>query len=144
MVDIVIGNRFCDDRGYLSFINDLDLSKYKRFYTVENHKCGFIRAWHGHKEESKAVICLKGAALISLVPLDTPQSEKNAPFSVTLTGNSPKAVIIPAGYYNGAMNLTDDCMLMYMSDKSLGESHGDDYRQPWDYFGKEVWEVIYR
>ena len=48
-LDYFAGGRAIDDRGGLLFINDLDLSNYRRFYVVENHAQGFIRAWHGHR-----------------------------------------------------------------------------------------------
>jgi dTDP-4-dehydrorhamnose 3,5-epimerase-like enzyme len=141
-MEIINGSKFCDDRGYVGFINELNLSNYKRFYTVENHEKGFIRAWHGHKEESKVVICLRGSALIGVMPLD--YNENTAPVMTVLTGTSPKALVIPGGNYNGAKTLTDDCLLIYMSDKSLGESHGDDYRLDWDAVGTKCWEAKYR
>ena len=53
-IEFVAGGLAVDDRGSLKFINDFALAGYKRFYVVENHKQGFIRAWHGHKHEAKA------------------------------------------------------------------------------------------
>lgn len=140
-MEVISGNRFCDDRGFLSFINDLDISKYKRFYLVQNHRANFVRAWHGHKFESKAVICLQGAAKIAIRPF--PPAEIEDLEVKILSGDKPEAVIIPAGYYNGAMTLTEDCILMYLSDKTLEESHGDDYRMPWDWI-PGVWDIHQR
>jgi dTDP-4-dehydrorhamnose 3,5-epimerase len=136
LIGIIFGNQFCDDRGFVSFINDLDLSEYKRFYLVQNHEKGFIRAWHGHEHESKAVICIQGAALIGTAPIDSPSASKTI-----VSANHPKAVIIPAGYANGAMTLTDDCILMYLSDKTVEESKDDDIRFTWDHWGNKFWEV---
>ena len=42
-----------DDRGELMFSNNFDMSKIKRFYQITNFKTPFVRAWHGHKYESK-------------------------------------------------------------------------------------------
>ena len=42
-----------DHRGNVEFFNELNLSDYKRFYTVTNPKIGTVRAWHGHKNEKK-------------------------------------------------------------------------------------------
>ncbi len=138
-MNIIQGNLFCDVRGYVTFINDLDLSPYKRFYMIRNHNEGFIRAWHGHEHESKAVICLQGAALIGIVSL----TEGN-PQTTVLTAASPKAVIIPAGHANGAMSLSDDCILMYYSDKTIEEAKLDDLRFPWDHWGYDTWKVEYK
>jgi dTDP-4-dehydrorhamnose 3,5-epimerase-like enzyme len=136
------GKKFCDERGFLSFVNDLDLSKYKRFYLVQNHKQGFIRGWHGHLKESKAVICIQGSAKIGTMQL-TKDEQGVYPLSATLeftvlSATNPSALIIPAGYANGAMTLTSDCILMYLSDVTVEESHVDDYRFSID---RTVWEV---
>jgi dTDP-4-dehydrorhamnose 3,5-epimerase-like enzyme len=65
------GNRATDDRGSLGFINGFGISDFKRFYTVENHSSNFIRAWHGHLKEAKAIIVLQGSALVCAVELVT-------------------------------------------------------------------------
>lgn len=156
-MEIIEGKQFCDDRGYLGFINDLNLSKYKRFYTVQNHTNGFVRAWHGHKQESKAVICIQGAAKIAIVPL-TPEPyqgtdtnllkkwllDRPIPDYYCVSGSSPKAIIIPKGYANAAQSLTNDCILMYFSDKALGESHEDDYRYAYNTWTRSIWESNFR
>ena len=49
-----------DHRGSLEYYNDLDFDEFKRFYIVRNPKRGTVRAWHGHKVESKLVKVLKG------------------------------------------------------------------------------------
>ena len=46
-----IGGIAVDDRGQLRFVNDFNFANVKRFYQVENHRQGFIRAWHGHKKK---------------------------------------------------------------------------------------------
>ena len=46
---IINGDNFVDERGVLSFVNDFDFDKIKRFYQISNHKKNYIRAWHGHK-----------------------------------------------------------------------------------------------
>ena len=38
------------------FVNDFNFENVKRFYQVENHRQGFIRAWHGHKKEGKYIL----------------------------------------------------------------------------------------
>ena len=58
-----------DDRGYLRFCNSFDLTRYVRFYDVTNYQSNFIRAWHGHKKESKAAIVREGSAMICLVKI---------------------------------------------------------------------------
>ena len=144
---IIDGKKFCDDRGFVSYINDLDLSKYKRFYIVENHEQGFIRAWHGHKLESKAIICLRGAALITAVEFSSSGFDPDGEVCIdriTISAHGPQAVIIPAGFANGAKTLTPDCILMYLSDKTVEESKKDDYRFPWHHWGTGCWGTEYK
>ena len=138
------GGLATDDRGSLRFINDLLLDSFKRFYLVKNHSKGFVRAWHGHKHESKAVIVLSGAAVVAAVKIvdwDSPALDSNVERFV-LSGSKFGALHIPAGYANGFMTLTDDAILMFLSSSTLEESAGDDYRYParhWD-----PWQVVER
>ncbi len=44
-----------DDRGSLTYCNSFYFEGVKRAYMVENHRQGFIRAFHGHKFEGKYV-----------------------------------------------------------------------------------------
>jgi len=134
---LINGKLFCDDRGYVKAINDLDLSEFKRFYLVENHSKNYIRAWHAHNKEIKGVICLQGSALVGAVELCTETISKQV-----LTSQSPQIYIIPAGYANGFKTLTDDCLLMFLSSSTLGESASDDERYPWDKW--DIWGEDYR
>ena len=38
------GQLFIDDRGEVGCVNNFDMCQIRRFYTVTNHKAGFIRA----------------------------------------------------------------------------------------------------
>jgi dTDP-4-dehydrorhamnose 3,5-epimerase-like enzyme len=134
---LINGNLFCDDRGTVKFINDLDLSEFKRFYLVENHSRNFIRAWHGHQHEYKGVVCLKGSALVGAVNMTDGKVNK-----VTLSSQLPQTYIIPSGYANGFKTLTDDCLLMFLSSSTVEESKTDDIRIKWDKWN--IWEESYR
>jgi dTDP-4-dehydrorhamnose 3,5-epimerase len=134
------GGKAFDDRGSLTFINDLDLTIFKRFYIVENHEQGFVRAWHGHKKEAKAVVVVSGSALVAAVKIDnwdSPSKDLKVD-RVVLTAEKPSALLIPAGYANGFMTLTEAAKVMFLSTSSLEESAGDDFRfdarlwNPWN------------
>ena len=136
----ISGGKAFDDRGSLLFINDLNLSLFRRFYVVENHKQGFIRAWHGHKEEAKAVVVLDGSALICAVKIedwDAPDKDAHVE-RLVLSSEKPGALVIPAGYANGFMTLTNSAKVMFLSSSTLEQSANDDYRfharywNPWD------------
>ena len=135
------GGRATDDRGVLQFFNNLDLSNFKRFYTVENHHSGFIRAWHGHFTEDKVLMPVRGTLLACAVKLSNklnPNRDEPVARHV-LTASNPKALYIPRGYANGFKTLTDDCLLLVLSTSTLEESLGDDFRFPFDYW--DPWHV---
>lgn len=64
------GDVALDDRGEVGFVNTFDFAGVKRFYTVSNHRPGFVRAWHRHRHEAKYVMAVVGAALVGAVAVD--------------------------------------------------------------------------
>jgi dTDP-4-dehydrorhamnose 3,5-epimerase len=135
------GDLAVDDRGVVTFVNDFDFSGVKRFYTVKNHRAGFVRAWHGHRREAKYVTVLAGAAIVGAVQIDDwdhPSRELPAKRFV-LGGRKPRVLYIPSGYANGFMSLTADTHLAFFSTATLQDSVGDDVRydaRHWD-----IWTV---
>lgn len=135
------GAKAVDDRGSVSFVNDFNLADYRRFYTVTNHSSGFIRAWHGHLKESKAITVISGAALIGCAELTSninPDKEVSVT-RVVVSEHNPGVLLIPKGYANGIMTLTDDAVVLVFSDTSVEESINDDYRFPFDYW--DIWKI---
>ena len=137
MIDKISGGVYADDRGFLRFVNDFNFSDVKRFYQVENHQKGYIRAWHGHENEGKYVYVAKGTALIGAVNMKTQEINK-----FTLTSQNPSVLFIPPGYANGFKNLEEDTIIMFFSTSTIEESHGDDIRFAWDKWN--IWEDDYR
>lgn len=127
-----------DDRGCVKFVNDFNFSGVKRFYQVENHKAGFIRAWHGHKKEGKYIYVARGSAIIGAVKL----SSNKDPERFVLSSNKPQILFIPEGYANGAMTLEKDTIIQYFSTSTLEESADDDYR--FDAYKWDIWNIEYR
>jgi dTDP-4-dehydrorhamnose 3,5-epimerase len=138
------GSISIDDRGEVSFVNDFNFSGVKRFYTVKNHRQGFIRAWHGHKKEAKYVTILNGSAIIGAVPVDdwsTP-SRKIEVFRFILSSQKPSVLYIPPGYANGFMSLTKNVHLIFFSTSTLEDSKDDDFRFESRYW--DIWNIIER
>jgi dTDP-4-dehydrorhamnose 3,5-epimerase len=137
---LIKGGAAADDRGRLSFVNDLDISDCKRVYFVENFAQGTVRAWHAHRHERKWVMVVAGAALVACVKIDdwddpSPDAEVRR---YTLDAQVPSALEVPAGYANGAMSLLPGTKLMYLSDATLEQTMADDVRFParhWDPWG---------
>jgi dTDP-4-dehydrorhamnose 3,5-epimerase-like enzyme len=140
------GRRFTDDRGVLTAFEMIPMEKIQRFYTVQNHKAGFVRAWHGHKFETKYAVVVKGAAVVAAVKVDNWESpnERNDTAPIVerevLSAENAKVFLIPAGCANGWKSLTDDTIIVFFSTATAEESKGDDYRFParlWDVWGVE-------
>jgi dTDP-4-dehydrorhamnose 3,5-epimerase-like enzyme len=140
----LFGKKIVDDRGAVSFVNDLNLKLFTRQYLVENHKVGFVRAWHGHKNETKIVQALSGVALVCCVKITNWENpSKDLEISrFTVSSENPSILIIPAGFANGFMNLTQETKLLFTSDKSLEESLSDDYRFESRYW--DPWFIVER
>ena len=135
---LIAGGLAVDDRGELGFVNDFRLDEVKRFYTVANHRRGFIRAWHGHKREAKYVTVVNGAAVVGAVAIDdweSPTRELRVQRFV-LSAHKPAVLYIPAGYANGFMSLTENAKLMFFSTATLEDSMGDDVR-----FESRYWDI---
>ena len=138
---MMAGGLAVDDRGEVGFVNGFDFAGVKRFYTVRNHRGGFVRAWHAHRREAKFVTAVSGAALVGAVRIDdwdTPSPSLPVVRHV-LAAAQPRVLFIPAGYANGFMSLTDDTRLIFFSTSTLEESKGDDIRydaRHWD-----IWTI---
>ena len=141
---LIAGGLAADDRGELGFVNDFHFTGVKRFYTVANHRQGFIRAWHGHKREAKYVTAVSGAAVVGAVRIDD-WDEPSRDLSVdrfVLSAHKPSVLYIPSGFANGFMSLTADLKLMFFSTSSLEESMGDDFRFDARYW--DIWQIAER
>ena len=136
-IDTINGGIAVDDRGQLRFVNDFDFANVKRFYQVENHSKGFVRAWHGHKKEGKYVYVASGTAKVGAVNLDTEEV-----YQRVLSAKKPQILWIPPNYANGFMNLEDDTIIIFFSTTTFEESKDDDIRIPWDKWN--IWETEYR
>ena len=151
---LIRGGLAIDDRGELAFCNEFQFAGIKRFYLVRNHRAGFVRAWHAHKNEHKFIGCLVGAAKVGAVnvgglieeikqdgyPIDADRPFKHLePMTWTLSAHQPGILHIPAGWANGWMSLTDDTLLAFYSTSTLEESQADDFRYPADWWN--CWEV---
>ena len=141
---LIEGGLSVDDRGTVTFVNGFNFEGTKRFYTVSNHRQGFIRAWHAHRREAKYVTVLRGSALIGAVAIDNwdaPARDAQV-HRYVLSAAKPAVLYIPAGYANGFMSLTDDALLMFFSTSSLEESQGDDIRYESRYW--DIWQIVER
>jgi dTDP-4-dehydrorhamnose 3,5-epimerase-like enzyme len=138
---LIEGGLAVDDRGELRFVNAFDFAGVKRFYSVSNHRQGFVRAWHAHKKEAKYALCLQGAVVVGTVPIDNWEHPDPLlqPRRFVLSAHKPAVLFIPAGYANGFMSLTADAALLFFSTSTLEESKGDDFRYDAHYW--DIWHI---
>ena len=149
-IKTIIGAMATDDRGTVRFVNEFDFQNVKRFYQVQNHQPGFIRAWHAHKKEGKYVYVAKGTALVGAVPLEHMLDLKENKcsldnklvFKTVISSNNPKVVFIPAGHANGFKSLESDTIIQFFSTSGLQDSLNDDIR--FDYDLVNIWKEDYR
>lgn len=139
-MELLIGAVAADDRGTVKFVNDFNFKDVKRFYQVENHRRGFIRAWHGHRKEGKYVFVPYGAALIGVVEFENAICPP--PSKYILCSELPRVLWIPPGYANGAMTLREGTIIQYFSTATMEETKGDDIRFPYDQWN--IWQEDYR
>jgi len=142
-INIFSGDARKDNKGILKFVNDFTFKGVKRFYHIQGLKRGTIRAFHGHMKEAKYAYVLTGKILLCAVPLDNSQiPSKNLHVErFVLDSDNPKIVCIPRGYANGFKFLTKNAQILFFSTKTLEDSKVDDYRFPYDYWGKDIWKV---
>jgi len=137
LTKLINGGVSVDDRGSVRFVNDFNFEGVKRFYQVENHSRGFIRAWHGHKKEGKYVYVVNGSALVGVVNMETEEITK-----FVLSSQTPKVLWIPPGYFNGFKSLEENTKIIFFSTSTLEESLGDDIREDHDKWN--IWNEEYR
>ena len=135
------GDVAVDDRGELTFVNEFDFAGVKRFYTVRNHRAGFVRAWHAHRREAKCMTVVTGAALVGAVAIDDWDApSRDAPVKrFVLAAHRPRVLYVPPGYANGFMSLTADAHVVFFSTSTIEDSLTDDVRydaRHWD-----IWTV---
>lgn len=141
---LIAGDVAVDDRGSVSFVNGFDFAGVKRFYLVDNHRAGFVRAWHAHRREGKYVTVLRGDAIVAAVAIDDwDKPDRGAKVHrFVLSSRRPSVLWIPPGHANGFMSLTADALLGFFSTSTVEESRGDDVRfdaRHWD-----AWNVVER
>ena len=146
---LLTGNKVFDDRGSVGFVNDFDFKGVKRFYLVQNHEVGFVRAFHGHRKEGKYVTVVSGAAIIKVFTIDFYEKLRAAVIDIrsedaqtfVLSAEKPQVLWIPPGYFNGFKTMSADTRVMFFSTATVEESKGDDLRIG---YCPRLWESQYR
>jgi len=126
-----------DDRGFVYCVRDELISDMiQRTYVVENHSRGLVRAWHGHRRGDTYMHVLSGAVKLAAMNMDNDEDIT----SVVLTERKPQLFYIPAGFYNGAVSLTDNTKILVYSTLTFDMVKSDDHRLIWT-VNKDIWGV---
>lgn len=135
---IIQGNNHKDNRGTISFVNDFSFDNIVRFYIIENSEENKLRAWQGHKLDTKYFYCIKGVFQISYVKVDDwvkPSSSLTVE-SIVLDETDNKILCIPSGYANAIKSLSLGSKLLSFSTLPLSMVKDDDFR-----YDKNFWVI---
>lgn len=119
---LIDGNIHSDDRGVVRFVNNFDMKRVVRMYCIEP-ELGIVRAWQGHKKETKWFFVAKGSFMVKVVDMNTRLFNQ-----YVLTSLESQVLEIPRGNYNGFEALEEGSVLMVFSDFGLEKSKQDDFR----------------
>jgi dTDP-4-dehydrorhamnose 3,5-epimerase len=135
-LELIEGGIASDERGSVRFVNSLPLGEFTRFYSIENKEVDIVRGWHGHRFEAKAIIALTGRIAVGAVQVDD-WDEPGRNLKVhrfDLDSNSPSVLLVPGGFANAIMALTDGAIAGVFSSSTLEQSLNDDIRFPNTYW----------
>lgn len=137
---VIQGNTHTDHRGTVRFVNDFTFDGIKRFYIITHPDTTTIRAWQGHKLETKYFYVTKGSYLINWIEIDNwQQPSKDLNINIhTLSITQSEILIIPPGHATGFKALEPDSTMIVFSDMSLEESKEDDFRFPVEYWDIKI------
>ncbi len=135
-IKVIQGGSHADERGKIIYFNALDLAPVKRFYNISHQNCQIIRAWQGHKQESKWFHVVKGKfKIVTIKPDDwTNPSLTLVPTVTILDDKNAQVLYLPGGFASGIQALESDSILTVFSDFSTVDSKTDDFR-----FDQNLW-----
>ncbi len=133
---IIQGGIHKDTRGKIIYANDFNLEGVKRMYHFHQSDIDVIRAWQGHKNETKWMHCVKGAYAVRVVKLDDfdNPSKLTVPEEYTLSAENSQVLHITPGHANGFKAIEPDSILLVFSDMNVEDSSQDLVRYDVDYW----------
>lgn len=106
---------------------------------------GAVKAWHLHlNQEDLWIIPPDSALLVGLVDLRRESTTASAAQRLTVGGGRCHRLLIPRGVAHGVANLSarPQAMLYAVNQFFTADpEQTDEWRLPWDRFGKDFWEM---
>jgi dTDP-4-dehydrorhamnose 3,5-epimerase-like enzyme len=97
---------------------------------------GVVKAFHVHKIQTDAWLVLD-RAIVCLH--DTRDDSFTTGVTMRLAaGVKPQLIVIPPGVVHGISACYGDVNMIYMVDRHFNPQ--DEFRLPWDFLGKDIWE----
>lgn len=131
------GDIFRDNRGELIAFNSFDMSRVSRMYMIQPYP-EIIRAWQGHRKETKWFFVVKGSFEIRFIAANDADHvllEQSGRY--ILAEQDYKVLEIPGENLNGFRALQPGSCLQVFSEFDLVKSKEDDFRVdlsllPWE------------
>lgn len=153
-VQIVELRRFNDDGGSMVELLRLAGGAPAGFDGLElkqiNYSClqpGVVKAFHVHRAQTDVwFVRPEDRVLLVLVDVRQDSPTENRQMRTMLGDGNAQLVRIPNGVAHGCRNLgTQPAGLIYFTDRHFapGPEECDEGRLPWDFLGKEVWDVAW-
>lgn len=133
---ILYGVNSTDERGTVGYLNQFDLSRVKRFYTIEHPNTDVVRGWRGHRIDQRWFHVSRGSFLVTLVQIDdwASPNPNGAQLIYTLLELDFPILYMPAGYASKIQALEKDSKMIVFADSTAEEGMEDNYLYPVDYF----------
>jgi len=151
-VQIIPLKRFNDDGGALTELvrlNNGNVEGLEQFkiaqINVSEIDPGVIKAFHLHQKQTD-VWYIPPADKLLLILADLRQSSptKGARMRLIMGDCNSQLVLIPPGVAHGCKNIGQQSgVVIYLVDHQFTSDPEtcDEGRLPWDYFGKQIWEI---
>jgi len=105
---------------------------------------GTIKAFHVHHEQDDIWYTSPfERLLVNLHDVREGSPTFDTHVRIIMGGGKNFALRIPKGVAHGVANVYErNMMLFYLTNQKFDIKKPDEYRLPWDIFGKEIWELI--
>lgn len=102
---------------------------------------GGIKAWHIHlNQEDVWFVPPDSQLLVGLYDLRKSSPTKGTQMRLTLGNHKSLLLLIPKGVAHGCANVsTLPATMIYFTNQHFNINSPDEYRLPWDSFGKDFW-----